>query len=175
MKDINAKSGFLVYMKEQYRGTVGQNTQTNRRITNKSRITININLDCQNEEKYIFYTTQDTRFSVYEYSGFDDDKHCFSVKTFDISRDVEVLNGRAEDIRKKIKELDNKTKIAFMYDSDDDNVKEEFKNTYSDCELNFNHWRYDIVSKFSQNISINLDDADRCISAKETLGLDKDE
>jgi hypothetical protein len=176
MEDIHAKSGDLVYSQKQDRGTVGQNTQVGKRITNSSQITINIHLDCQNKEKYIFYTKKDTCFSVYEYSGFDNGKHNFSIKTFDISKDVKVLNGTAEAIKKIIGELDNKTKTAFMYNDDDGEVRKKTgKSIDSDnCKFDIGHYYYDIISYISKEITVNIDDVNQYQPAKETLELDKD-
>jgi hypothetical protein len=175
MKDIGAKSGAIQYKSTQNMGTVGQNIQSNKRITNSSELTITINLECDNKWQYIFHTIEETNIAVYSYSNFKNNTHNFIVKTFNISHHKEMLNAVAEKIKEQIEQLDNRTKTDFIYNQDDSNLKKECnkKMTERNCKFDIEHYYNKIITHLFIDVSINLDDASQYTQNKETLELIK--
>jgi hypothetical protein len=174
--DINGKTfvGKLIYQEQENLGQIGMNISSSRRITNVANISISITITGDNMDKYRIFSRRDTKYVLFGYREFFEEKHRFFTVEFDIDKAIQKYRKYYQEIKTILSNQSNQLKTDFIYrDTHDNTLQKEAQKVILDsgCTIDLGHWYNEIHTNISATLEIDLAKSEGIIAGEENLEL----
>jgi hypothetical protein len=174
--DINGTDfvGRLEYSERKDLGQIGMNISSFRKIINVAYISVNITIAGNNRDKYQIFSRKGTKYILYGYRSFSEEKHRFFTTEFDINETIRKYREYYKEIRMILSNQSNQIKTDFIYrDTHDNALQKEAQKAILDpgCTMGLSHWYNEIHTSISVDLEIDLDKSEGIVTGEENLGL----
>jgi hypothetical protein len=136
-------------------------------------ISISITITGSNKNNYLIFSRKGTKYTLYGYRDFFEEKHRFFTAEFDIDEAMQKYRGHCRKIKTILSVQSNQIKTDFIRNVDDSTLQKEAQKAIldSECAMKLSHYYNEIHTNICAGLKIDLDKSEGIAEGEENLEL----